>query len=292
MDNLRTLFDKKEYDLVIKLTKNSTDVEDLFYCLSAYLSLNKINDALELIRVKKDILETRLPMLMRTHVELLCLAGEFDKAYDVIKEYENRPYFSQEAEEVLKELPKIVRDYERNSFRNNKLDEDSLIEALMSDDPASVIGALDSLRDKDLTPYLIYINKVLISFPKQAIRSFALLLLVQKAFPKTVKFNHMGKIIEVVPEDLKPPFVGQEFNDLSSRLVEVYKDSSLSMNALQILSSYLIYIYPEEVDYNDPLLIEALRIVTSKYLNQPYVSEHSKECASLVEDINNALNDF
>lgn len=292
MDNLASLFEKKEYELVIKLTRNSSNVDDLFYCLSAYLSLNKINDALLLIEEKKTILKTRLPMLMRTHVELLCLATKFDEAYNVIKEYENMPYFSQEAEETLKELPHIVREYERNLYRNHQFNEDDLIKALLSKEGNTVVGALDTLRDKELSPYLIYINKILVDFPKQSIRSFALLLLVQKKFDKVVKFNHMGKVIEVKPSELKAPFVDEEFSDLSAKLVEVYKDSSLSMNALQILSTYLIYIYPEEVDYSDSLLIEALKIVTSKYLKQPYISEHSNECASLVEDIEYALNDF
>ena len=292
MDNLRTLFDKKEYDLVIKLTRTSSNVDDLFYCLSAYLSLNKIDEALELIKEKKSVLETRLPMLMRTHVELLCLRGKFDEAYKVIKEYEYMPYFSQEAEETLKELPNIVREYERNFYKAHELSSDELMKSLLSQDPNVVIGALDSLRDKDINNYLIYINKILVNFPKQSIRSFALLLLVQKKLDALVKFNHMGTLIEVNPNKLKAPFVDEEFNDLSSKLVEVYKDSSLSVNALQILSTYLIYIYPEEVDYTDPLLIEALRIVTSKYLNLPYQSEHSKECEPLVTDINNALSDF
>ena len=292
MDNLRSLFDKKEYDLVIKLTRNSSDVDDLFYCLSAYLSLNKINEALELIKEKKSILESRLPMLMRTHVELLCLAQKFDEAYKVIKEYEYMPYFSQEAEETLKSLPNVVREYERNFYKAHELNEDELMKALLSKDANVVIGALDSLREKDITPYLIYLSKILTDFPKQSIRSFALLLLVQKNFDKLVKFNHMGKVIEVKPSELKAPFVDEEFNDLSHKLLEKYKDSSLSMNALQILSTYLIYIYPEEVDYNDPLLIEALKIVTSSYLKQQYVSEHSIECQPLVDDINNALNDF
>ena len=292
MDNLRSLFDKKEYDLVIKLTRNSSDVDDLFYCLSAYLSLNKINEALELIKEKKSILETRLPMLMRTHVELLCLAQKFDEAYKVIKEYEYMPYFSQEAEETLKSLPNIVREYERNFYKAHELNEDELMKALLSKDANVVIGALDSLREKDITPYLIYLSKILTDFPKQSIRSFALLLLVQKELNKVMKFNHMGKVIEVNPSELKAPFIGNEFSDISSKLVEVYKDSSLSVNALQILSTYLIYIYPEEVDYSDPMLIEALRIITSKYLKQPYVSEHSKECEELVTDIENALEDF
>ena len=292
MDNLRTLFDKKEYELIIKLTSSSSDVDDLFYCLSAYLSLNKIDEALKLIEDKKAILKTRLPMLMHTHIELLCLAKRFDEAYKVIDEYQIMPYFSQEAEETLKELPNIVREYERNLYKSHQYDEDELVNSLLSKDSNIVIGALDALRDKDITPYLIYINKILVSFEKQSIRSFALLLLVQKRFDKLVKFNHMGKVIEVNPSQLKAPFVDEEFSDLSHKLVEVYKDSSLSMNAMQILSSYLIYIYPEEVDYNDPLLVEALRIVTSKYLKQPYMSEHSKECEELVNDINNALADF
>ncbi|MBE6142064.1 MAG: hypothetical protein E7175_04425 [Erysipelotrichaceae bacterium] len=292
MDNLKSLFDKKEYDLVIKLTRSSSDVDDLFYCLSAYLSLNKIDDALTLIKEKKDVLKTRLPMLMRTHIELLCLAQKFDEAYDTIKEYENMPYFSQEGEETLKSLPHIVREYERNFYKPHDISEDDLIKFLMSKDSNTVVGALDALRDKDITPYLIYINKILIDFPKQSIRSFALLLLVQKELNKVVKFNHMGKIIEVNPKELKAPFVDQEFADLSNKLVEVYKDSSLSMNALQILSTYLIYIYPEEVDYNDSKLIESLRIVTSEYLKQHYVSEHSVECEELVNDINHALEDF
>ena len=292
MDNLRSLFDKKEFDLVIKLTRNSDNVDDLFYCLSAYLSLNQVEEAIQLIDEKKVVLQTRLPMLMKTHVELLCMAKKFDEAYKIIKEYENMPYFSQEAEEILKTLPNIVRQYEISLYQHHDYNEDELVKALLNSDSNIVIGALDALRDKDITPYLIYISKILISFPKQSIRSFALLLLVQKELNKTLKFNHMGKIIEVNPSKLKAPFVDSEFTDLTAKLIEAYKDSSLSTNALQILSTYLIYIYPEEVDYQDPMLIEALRIVTSEYLKQHYISEHTKECESLVNDINNALEDF
>lgn len=292
MDNLKSLFDKKQYDLIIELTKNSDNVDDLYYCLSAYLSLNRINDAAELINTRFGLLKTRLVMLMRTHIEVLCLQNKFEEAYKMIKEYENMPYFSQEAEETLKELPNIVRGYERNALRNQSYTEDDFIKGLTSTDSNDVIAALDALRDVEIKPYLIYVNKILLSFPKQSVRSFALLLLVHKEFNKVVKFNHMGKVIEVTPSELKPPFINSEFTDLNERLLTAFKDSSLTMNAIQILSTYLIYIYPEEVDFNDPMLIEALHIITAKYLKQHYVSEHSVECEELVNDISNALNDF
>ena len=202
------------------------------------------------------------------------------------------PYFSQEAEETLKELPNIVRDYERNSLRNAHYTEEEFIKGLTSNEPNEVIAALDALRDVEIKPYLIYVSKILLSFPKQSVRSFALLLLVHKEFSKAVKFNHMGKVIEVVPSELKPPFVNSEFSDLNERLLSKFKDSSLTMNAIQILSTYLIYIYPEEIDFNDPMLLEALHIITAKYLKQHYISDFTNECESLVNDISNALNDF
>ena len=289
MDNYKSLFDKKQYDLVVKLTRSSSNPEDLFYCLSALLSQNKIEDALKLIDDKREILETRLPTLMRTHIELLCLAGRFEEANKTIKYYENLPYHSQEAEETLKELQSIVEHYLVERFKSNHKSEDELISNLLSDDPAVVLGALDSLREYDITPYYLYLSKILFSFPKQSIRSFALLLLVQKQVNKVFKYNSRGKIIEVNPSLLHPPFIGEDFMNVAGRMQIEYKDVSLSENALQILSSYLIYIYPETVDFDNPLLLEALHIIAAKYLKIDYDSPIELECQELIKEIEEAL---
>ena len=53
MDSLKTLMDKKQYDLVLKLTENSQDSLALFYRLSAMLATGRSEDALKLIKDKK-----------------------------------------------------------------------------------------------------------------------------------------------------------------------------------------------------------------------------------------------
>ena len=294
MDNFKTLFEKGEYELVIKITKNSNNVDDLFYCLSAFLALNKIDEALKFISDKFAILKERLPMLMKTHIELLCLGGRFDEAYERIAYYKELPYYSQEAEETLKELPKIVREYEANFYKNHDktINLEEINKGLSSNDDYQVLNALDSLRALDITPYLDKIQNVLVNYPKQSVRSFALLFLVQRAVDKEFDFLHIDKVIKVNPSRLNPPFVGDDFNDIQNKMQELYRDTSLTSNAIQLLSSYLIYIYPEEVDLTSLDLIEAFHIISCKYLAIPYKSEKEKELEPLLKDINEALENF
>lgn len=291
MDNYKSLFDKKQYDLVEKLTRTSSNVEDLYYCLSALVAQNKLNEALHFIEEKRNILEVRLPTLMSTHVELLCLTCQFQKAKEVAKYYENMPYHSQQAEETLQKLPLIIERYERKEG-SHYIDEEENQKLLLSKDPSQVLQGLDALREKDLRPYYLYINKILTSFPKQSIRSFCLLLLVQKEVDKEFNFLHVDKMITVNPKKLKPPFEGTEFMELKSRMQEDFKDSSLSENALQILSSYLIYIYPDEVDYSNPNLLEALKKVASSYMRLDLEIKENEEVEEISKKIFTSLEDF
>ncbi len=267
MDNLKTLFDKKQYELIVKVTENANDDTALFYRISAFMSLGKIDEAIKCIDLNQKILEARLPWLMKLHIELLCLAKRFDEAYDKIKYYENLPYFSQEAEEVLKELPKIARKLEREANAFGNASEEDLRENLKSKIDEVVIASLDSLRDKDLSLYYEEISNILEHFPKQLTRSFALLLLVQKKVDKEFKFLHVNDVIRVNPSKLNPPFVGEAFNNLCKRMSAHSKNPSLIENAITLLSSYLIYIYPEEIDYQDNNLLEALFELSSEFLH-------------------------
>lgn len=294
MDNFKTLFEKGEYELVIKISKNSNNVDDLFYCLSAFLALNKIEEALKFISDKFAILKERLPMLMKTHIELLCLGAKFDEAYEKIAYYKELPYYSQEAEETLKELPKIVREYEANYYKshNKSIDYEQINKDLSSLNDYEVLNALDSLRSLDITPYLDKIQNLLVNYPKQSVRSFALLFLVQRVIDKDFDFLHIDKVIKVNPSRLNPPFIGDDFVSIQNKMQELYRDVSITNNAVQLLSSYLIYIYPEEVDLTSMDLIEAFHIIACKYLSIPYISEKEKELEPLIKDINEALENF
>ena len=69
MDSLKSLMDKKQYDLVIKLTENSTDSTYLFYRISAFLALGKPLESLSVIENNRDILEKDLYILLKIHID-------------------------------------------------------------------------------------------------------------------------------------------------------------------------------------------------------------------------------
>ena len=302
MDSLKSLMDRRDYELVIKLTNDSQDMNHLFYRISAFLALGRGEEALKVIKDNRHLLEGDLPLLMKIHIEILCLLNNFDEAYDEIKYYENLPYVSQQVEEILRDLPKLVREEEKKSLASRELNNDALKERLKSQDENAVLPALDMVRDRDVNMFLNEIQGIMLKFKKQSIRSFALLLLVQKHIDKEFSFNHMGQNIKVNPSKLEPPFIGTEFNDFVKALQLDIKNPSAEQDAIQILSSYIIYTYPEKLEIQYPLLIEALKEISFEYLQIDTEEPLEKRCLDknldveevkeLIQRIKNCVEDF
>ena len=253
MDSLKTLMDKKSYDLVIKLTENSNDALSLFYRLSALLAVGQSEEALNLIYTKRIILQSRLAILIKIHIEILCLLKRFDEAYNELKYYEELPYESQEVEELLKAMPDYIKKEEMNRGPRHMMDEEEIQQKLLSKNDEEVLSALDEIKNLRVEPYLLPILKIMRSYPRQVVRSFALLLLVNQKYDKEVDFLQEGKMIKVVPSSLEKPFTIPGFDNLqafSFALQSLYHDPSIANNAMNIVSSYIIYIYPNKISYS------------------------------------------
>ena len=259
MDSLKSLMDKKAYDLVLKLTENSHDAISLFYRLSALLAVGQSEEALKLILTRRLILQQKLALLIKFHIEILCLLRRFDEAYRELDYYKELPYESQEVEEILRAMPSYIRKEEKASFGQRHLDEDELKKMLLSDNDEDVLAALDSIKSLPLDGYLLIILKIMRSHPRQIIRTFALLLLVDKKYDKEVDFLYVSNIMKVVPSSLNDPFIIPDIGGLdkvSFALQSEYHDPSIAQNALHILSSYILYIYPKQIDFSlDEILI-------------------------------------
>ena len=191
--------DKKQYDLVIKLTENSNDSVALFYRLSALVAVGQSEEALKLINSKRLILQKRLDILIKVHLEILCLLGRFDEAYDELKYYQELPYESQVVEEILKAMPEYIRKEERGAYSHHEKNEEQIISLLMSKNDEEVLAALDAIKNEPLNHYLLPILKIMRSHPRQVVRSFALLLLVNNKYDKEVDFLDGEKLIKVIP---------------------------------------------------------------------------------------------
>ena len=251
MDSLKTLMDKKQYDLVIKLTENSNDSLSLFYRISALLAVGQSKEALNVINNHRNILQSRLSLLVKIHIEILCLLEMFDEAYVQLSYYEELPYESQEVEEMLKAMKDYIRKEEKNNYNKHSLDEDEILARLMSKNADEVLSALDVLKNQKLDHYLLALFKIMRSFPKQVVRTFALLLLVNEKYDKEIDFLYHDQMIKVVPSSLEEPFLVKGFKsleDLSYAFQSMYHDPSIALNAMQIISSYLLYYYPRQIE--------------------------------------------
>lgn len=304
MDSLKTLMDKKAYDLVISLTENSQDSLSLFYRISALLAVGKSEDALNVINTKQKTLQEKLGLLVKIHIEILCLLGRFDEAYDKLRYYVELPYQNQETEEVLRAMPDYIRKEEKNSYRQHSLSSDEIMNQLMSKNDEEVLAALDALKEQKLDPYLLPILKIIRSFPKQVVRTFALLLLVNEKYDKEVEFLHKDELKKVVPSSLEEPFQVPGFknlNELSFALQSLYHDPSIASNALQIISSYLLYIYPDRIEMTADEIVVVFGFLAKRLLRvneddlKDVCLEKGLDCKSIsqkINDINEDLKNF
>ena len=301
MDSLKSLMDKRQYDLVLKLTENSADPTYLFYRISAFLALGKADESLKCLEENRLLLQRDLSLLIKVHIETLCLLGMFDKAYEEMKYYQNLPYNSQVVEELLAKLPEYIRAEEKKAYSSHELADYQVSALARSEELNDAIIALDLIKNRDVNKFLDDLRWLMTNHPSQSIRSFALFVLVQKKVPGVFAFKHIDTNIEVEPSKLEPPFMGEWFNNIVRRLSTEIKNATIVENAIQILSSYLMYIYPDKVDYSDDILVDALARIACNYLScspesvwstmeqEDYLNENVKE---LMDKINQALENF
>ena len=277
MDTLKSLMDKHEYELVIKLTEKSGDVDSIFYRISALLAIGQGEKALACLKEHHIELHKNLLLLIKVHIDLLLILGRFDEAYDELDYYKNLPYESQQVEELLSSMVGHIREEERAQYGKKSIPDDEIKSRLKNSDKGTAMSGLEMAGNRGVEPFIKEIQYLMLNNPSQAIRSFALMLLVQKKWEKEVEFKSKDSVIKVIPANTKAPFIGEPFNRLSKRMISEFKNPTISDNAISIFSSYIIDIYPNEVAEEDDYLIASLYLLSCDCLqikDAPSIEEY------------------
>jgi hypothetical protein len=301
MDSLKTLIEKKQYDLVLDLTKDSKDPTSTIYRISALLGLQKPKEALDLfLRVREELYKQSPLKTIQNDFELRFINNDFDGAYADLDLFKDKPYVSQEVEEYLRLLPSLIRKNERDSELNVDKSDDELINVLEnSKDDYEILSTLSFLENRDLAPFISSLKKLLISSHHPSVKTFGLLLLVSKHYQGEVNFLKGKKEYHLVPEKLDAPFSGLVFDGFISNLKNMAKNPSASQVAISILSDYIIDEYPEPVikESTDYTLMLALLKISGEYLHddlqiEDLIKEHNltmKDVTSLADKISKTL---
>lgn len=272
MDNLDSLFNKKEYQLILDLTKDSKDPKELLMRVSCLVILGKTDEALDEIEKNQSLIETHYQLrLMKLHFELLLSKKLFDESRIALKHYENLPYVSQEVEEFMREMKDRIED-ESHPKSSQRFELDEIYDILEKDnDQAKISQVLFSLKNYNLN---IYIESLKIFMLREDVnpnfRTYALILLLDEKFNQEIKFRTSDGIITVNPSKLEAPFMSLKFNEVCKGIVSKANNNvSLTETALHLFNCYIIDTYPSDI-YHDGCdkLASAFIAIANEYLGQ------------------------
>ena len=272
MDSLKSLYDKKQYDLILKLTATSEEESDLFYRIAAFTGLGQFEDALFVIQDHQQVLEKDLATLIPIHIDLLCTMERFDQAYSVLDYYSNLPYQSQVVEEILRDIKNVIASEEKKT-KLYTISDDELAKYLSSENKEDVLYAIDLLKKRDIFSFLPDVVKVMTTNQNQILRSLMLILLVDKEVDRDLPFLAFDGPLTVNPKKAARPFTGDTFNTLVKRISKEFDDLTLSQNGIQILSNLALYIYPHTLENEDvDEILLAVKLTAMKYLGMKFDS--------------------
>ena len=288
MDNLESLYYKKEYDLVLSLTKDSTDPKELLMRVSCLIITGKTDAALDEIEKNQAIIEkVYQKRLMKIHFELLLSKGLFDEARLALKHYENLPYVSQEVEEFMRDMKERIEEESHPKSHQNINIEDIYDVLEKETDSAKISQVLFQLKNFNLN---IYIDSLKIFMKREDVnpnfRTYALILLIDEKYDEEVGFLSRKGLIVVNPTKLEPPFMSKSFNETCRLITEKCNhDVSMIETALHLFNCYIIDTYPEDIySVGEDKLSSAFIRIAESYLNKLH-SSLDEEIANLASEI-------
>ena len=267
----KKLSDNGDYLEIISRKSEAVTAPEVFFVISAFLSLNQGQKAMQLLLEKRQLLWDSSPsLLLKANFETRFALRQFDEAYADLSYFQNLPYVSQKIEEQLRDLPHRIRVEEIASGGPKPIDEEEM-HALLRDerDPAALLAYLNSLKKLDLEPFFGDLHSLLEAEDvHDDVKSYALMLLSAHHDDTTVSFEKGGKRFTLIPQEVRMPYGSPEYLRVRS-LVQQGNEPSVSEVAGELLDQYVLTRYPDSYDCpaEPDLDNQAFRYLAKRYLS-------------------------
>jgi len=274
MSDLNKLFLDKKYKEIIDLTKDSKDYSSLAFRINAFINLNDIKSAINVIKTNNDIIYNNDPIkCMNLHFELLIEDKNYLDAYKALEFYKEKPYISQKVEEFLKEVPnRISYKEQRNAIDEMINDEDKVNNVLKKEsEPAVLLNVIYSLKQYDINPYLdsliFLLTRDNVTDECKAMDAF---LLIYKKINKELKINIHQKEYKFNPSKTISPFADKRFASIKDRIgLLTSKEPSLGGVAITLLNQYALNSFLNNTfDSDTDLMAIAFVSIAKRYLKE------------------------
>lgn len=291
---LKTLYSEGRLLELLEETRGKEDPESIFYAISAYLGLNQADSGLALLLKHRQSLYKQKPMLtIKTDFELRFALKQFDEAYEDLSFFENEPYMSQEVEETLRALPKMIREQEKGASLSKSYSQDEIEKMLSSPNDFEVLSALAHLGRAGVYPFMEEVENICSSSRHHDLKAFALEILIKEKDPRKIKFVTKEGELELMPSLMTSPYQNEGFLETAKSLFSYSKDPSLCEIARSLLDQIALSAFPSYPFMEGKIeeRVKALFLLAASYLEGKKVEAKGDLPSSLAKKYEQILID-
>lgn len=251
MNKFEELYKKGDYKGVIKSLELTSEPQELWLLIDAYIQLNQIDNAIRTIENNRDNLLNDDPKkTMFINIDLLLLKEDFVRALTTLSLFEELPYISIEIEELLPELKKYI--YKKMNKNSKNISDEELIKNLQNfDNNELFLKSIYEIQKRDLKPFLASLKRSLVN-PKvdDSLKTLILILLVEKRVDEEIKIIKDAVEYNVIPHYLDPIITMDEIEKMVYLHIKD-KDVSILNLMCQLIAQYALSIYPDSFVSDD-----------------------------------------
>lgn len=292
MHKLEKLLNEGHVELVLKLTEECKDFEEVLFRSRALRMMGKLNEVPELYSFYQDLLDQNIEICLPVHIDVFLQLGQYDEARKILEHYSNLPYQSQKVEEMLRAFPSYInREESQSKARTGSMGEDEIAEFLLSNDTYSVMAGLQMVRERKASNFIEEFKKILTN-PKimPTARGMALAVLEQEAI--NADFNFLdwdNKSMVVNPSKLENPFQDSVFTETLDK-IESSNDITFMDIARQVLLTYCLAAHPHRMNDNPDIVFAVVKVVALEALSQSEdVNKVAEEYHLNLEELNKEI---
>ncbi len=281
---LQTLYENDALEPLVNLTKKSKHPAVMFFYLKALLKLGEFGLALSYIEEHSILLyEYDALSLMQMHIDILLEEARFDYAINMLKMYEDYPYFSQEANDLIKELQAKVNAKRSNSTKKRELTIKDLKTRLNHENIDLFVSALVYIINEKEPLYFDLLRPLLLEEYNTGRKSLVIIHLLRSEIDSDFEIWRYGTVYTVNFNKVSKTFYeyNARFATLFPKEVYIANDVTLERAIWSVFFRHRVHTFPLEIALEDePFLIKyyhyiALNMIGNPHTLEQYAAEYS-----------------
>ncbi len=265
MDSLKTLFEKEQFELVVKLTENSKDGESNFFLVKSLIKLDKLIKAEEILSTYKEVIYDYNPFdTICIDLYLIEQLNKTERLLFIYEYYANKPYVSQQVEEQLRGIKLVINNMLKQKQDNNT--SVNPIETIRNSSIGSeIIDALYRLSSEEVRLYTEDILNLIHRNHDSSFLPVYIYFLATIKYDKDIKICRYGADYVINPATSDYVLTESDLSGANDKIRKMCKDPSIADFAINILNMTIGGHFPNKIPIDDDSYLIACILKACEY---------------------------